>query len=221
MGSAADRYPEYEHLYTWMRQEVEGLTDEQLDWDDESQEWSKWSIRRQISHVAYAHFFQMVLAWGNLFFQDREKPQPFDPAGAAKYDRRLDEEKFWDMKDLLPILETDINITRGVLSRLSEDELHSITMDRKIPPEVTFSNGYETISGYMDRAARCHTVGMERDADDPTMWHLSAGYIFQHMIWETLVHLNTIQRLKKAQGLKPVVDVPKIGYLKDPWFSGE
>lgn len=221
MGSAAARYPEFAHLYDWLREEVEGLTEEQLDWDDQSQEWSKWSIRRQLSHIAYAYFFQMVMAWGKHFFKDRQKPQPFDPAGAAKYDRRLDEEVFWDLKDILPQVQNSINIAREILSRLDESDLFSITMDRSIPADATFANGYERIGAYMARAVRRHPVGLERDPNDPTLWHMKAVYIFQHMVWETLVHLNTIQRLKRAQGLPTRVRIPQVGYLQDPWFSGE
>jgi hypothetical protein len=204
---------------------VEGLTDAQLDWDDVSQEWAKWSIRRQVSHVAMAYYFQMLLAWGKHFFKDRQQPGAVDltelKAVRKKYDRVLDEEKFWELEDILPQVEFAINIAREILSRLDERDLESITAERIVPPDATFTTSNENMGDYFERASKCHPDGIERDTNDPTVWHTNAKYIFRHMIWETLTHLNTIQRLKKAQGLPARVAIPKVGYLTDPWFSGE
>jgi hypothetical protein len=48
-------WPDYQEFYGWLCQEVEGLTDQELDFDshDPTQEWRWWSIRRQVSHMAW------------------------------------------------------------------------------------------------------------------------------------------------------------------------
>lgn len=222
MATASTLYPEFADLFAWIVQEIDGLTDAQLDWDDQSQEWSKWSIRRQLSHLATAYYFQMLISWGDLFFKDREKPQPVDlKTMMTKYDRRLDEEQFWKLEDILPHVENGINIARGILDRLDESDLQTITMDRVVPPEASWPTSNDRICDLLEQTRKSHPTGIERDAADPNLWHMNAGYIFRHMVWETLTHLNTIQRLKKSQGLPVKVQIPKVGYLQDPFFSGE
>ena len=45
--------------------------------------------------------------------------------------------------------------------------------------------------------------------------------MIRQMYFECLLHLHTIQRLKRAQGLRAVVQIPREGYLLLPAFSGE
>ena len=59
---------DFENLREMFLTEIEGLTEKQMDWDDASEEWSLWSIRRQISHVALASFFWLSKAWGTLLW---------------------------------------------------------------------------------------------------------------------------------------------------------
>jgi len=45
---------------------------------------------------------------------------------------------------------------------------------------------------------------------------------FLHRYYEYLVHLHNVQRLKKAQGLEPAVEVPSEGYWALPgWDRSE
>ena len=48
-------WPDYQEFYRWLCQEVDGLTDAELDFDshDPAHEWMWWSIRRQVSHMAW------------------------------------------------------------------------------------------------------------------------------------------------------------------------
>ena len=51
---ASALFPEFETLYDLIAAEVEGLTDEQLDWTSVRWGWAEWSIRRQTSHIGVA-----------------------------------------------------------------------------------------------------------------------------------------------------------------------
>ncbi|GIX47769.1 MAG: hypothetical protein KatS3mg131_1980 [Candidatus Tectimicrobiota bacterium] len=45
---------------------------------------------------------------------------------------------------------------------------------------------------------------------------------FRHMYFEEVTHLYNIQRLKRAQGLSPVVAVPRVGYwVLEGWDRSE
>lgn len=66
-----DLFPEYSTLYDLIVSEVEGLTDEQLNFESERWEWSKWSkwsIRRQLRHMASVPVGWLVDHWGDTLF---------------------------------------------------------------------------------------------------------------------------------------------------------
>lgn len=60
-----DLFPEYSTLYDLIVSEVEGLTDEQLNF--ESERW-EWSIRRQLRHMASVPVGWLVDHWGDTLF---------------------------------------------------------------------------------------------------------------------------------------------------------
>ena len=61
---ASALFPEFETLYDLIAPEVEGLTEEQLDWTSDWWGWAEWSIRRQTSHMASLLYRWMVVALG-------------------------------------------------------------------------------------------------------------------------------------------------------------
>ena len=52
-SSGSELFPEYATLYDLIACEVEGLSDAQLDYTSERWEWNNWSIRTQLSHMAF------------------------------------------------------------------------------------------------------------------------------------------------------------------------
>ena len=65
-------FPEYATLYDLIAAEVEGLTDEQLDFESDRWEWSKWSTRQQLSHMAFLIYRWLIVRWGETLFPDGE-----------------------------------------------------------------------------------------------------------------------------------------------------
>src|ERR687891_1786592 len=86
-------FPQYElELYQMIAGEVEGLTDQQLDFESDRWEWSKWSIRRNLSHMASGDFRWLVARWGEeLFPEGPPEIKDLDNIVNSPYDRRLDE----------------------------------------------------------------------------------------------------------------------------------
>src|SRR2546423_10162227 len=68
-------WPDYQEFNRWLCQEVDGLTDAELDFDshDPAHEWMWWSIRRQVSHMA----------WDLLIVMYRRRPK-FLSSGGVK-----------------------------------------------------------------------------------------------------------------------------------------
>jgi hypothetical protein len=59
------------------------------------------------------------------------------------------------------------------------------------------------------------------DAQNPHHFHYTLEASLWMLYWEVLTHLYTIQRLKRAQGLPPRVEIPRVGYLTLPEYTGE
>ena len=50
-------FPQFEsELYRTAASEVAGLSEDQLDFESDKWGWSKWSIRRHLSHMASGNF---------------------------------------------------------------------------------------------------------------------------------------------------------------------
>ena len=51
---------------------------------------------------------------------------------------------------------------------------------------------------------------------------MTLEWTMRHIYFEETTHLYNIQRLKRAQGLSTVVDVPEVGYwVLDGWDRSE
>jgi len=60
------------------------------------------------------------------------------------------------------------------------------------------------------------------DAQDPQFIHYTLEGSLWMLYYEVLTHLYTIQRLKRAQGLPTLVEVPRVGYwMVDGWDRSE
>ena len=94
---ATDLFPQFgDQLYEMISSEVHGLTDEQLDFETDRWEWSKWSIRRNLSHMASGDMRWLWLRWGTeLFPGGLPAGLDIDAIIESPNDRRLDESRYW------------------------------------------------------------------------------------------------------------------------------
>ncbi|MFQ5692324.1 MAG: polymer-forming cytoskeletal protein [Nitrospinota bacterium] len=67
--------PDFDGLRRWLELELKGLSEEQLDFSAESPGWARWSIRRQVSHMANSVIMWLVGRWREVLWRDRE-PDP-------------------------------------------------------------------------------------------------------------------------------------------------
>jgi hypothetical protein len=190
--------------------EIEGLTDEQLDFESDNWEWSKWSIRRNLSHMASGDFRWLLVRWGEKLFP--EGLPPIDDLNSivnSPYDRRLDEAKYWAVKDIMSILSQGLKLSQSVLSRETVGSLQS----KEIPNPNTSLFG---------SPSSAHPRGVRRDPDNPDQVLITLEATFRHRYFEYTTHLYNIQRLKRAQGLATRVQVPFEGYWALPdWDRSE
>ena len=205
---AASLFPQFGgQLYEMITSEVLGLTDAQLDFESDRWEWSKWSIRRNLSHMASGDLRWLWVRWGHELFPDGLPNGPeIDAILVTNNDRRLDEGRFWALDDILGVLRRGMDFVCEVLSGETVGSMRS--------REIEIGGG-----GLFDDISRAGYSGIRTDADDLGKTHLTLEATFRHRYFEHITHLYNIQRLKRAQGLDPVVDIPMEGYLALPTWD--
>ena len=207
--------PTYRLLLDWLGPELAGLTDVQLDFDDQhpDREWMWWSIRRQVSHMAWDSLVFPRRRCASLLWPDGEIPAPIDwddhrLGPRAKWDRVLDEDLFWAVPDLVDKLQLGI----GWLTRVVEET----------PIEVLRTT-IESVHGTPFWAYVIQTLPRGAGLVDDPPAHIR--YTLEASLWmvfyELLTHIRSIQRLKVAQGLPTVSELPRVGYLRLPEYWGE
>ncbi|MYC07117.1 MAG: hypothetical protein F4X57_08105 [Chloroflexi bacterium] len=205
---AAALFPEYGTLYDLIAPEVEGLTDEQLDWTSDKWGWAEWSIRRQMSHMASLLYRWMAVRWADTLFPESDHGiEDVEGIAVSDNDRALDV-RYHDMDVILGILREGIEMAQAILSERTAGFLRSNTLVTEYNPERA-----------LVVSAHPHGITLDAEAGTETT---TLEATFRHMYFEETTHLYNIQRLKRAQGLPTVSEVPQVGYwMLDGWDRSE
>ena len=201
-------FPEFATLYDLITPEVEGLSAAHLDFESDCWEWSKWGIRIQLSHMAALIYRWLAVRWGETLFPDGEHGVEDLSVIADAADRGLDSSRRLEVDDIMTRLEEGINLARRVLDRRSVGFLRGHTLFRE-------GSGFPE----SDITLKAHKSGVTR-TEGGSVWTLEAT--MRHVYYEEITHLYNIQRLKRAQGLPTVVEVPRVGYwVVEGWDTSE
>ena len=205
---ASALFPEFDTLYDLISPEVEGLTDEQLDWTSDKWEWAHWSIRRQTSHMASLLYRWLVVRWVDTLYPDGDHGvEDVEGVAVSANDRALDV-SYHDMDEILGKLREGIELAQSVLAQRTAGFLRSNTLVTPYDVNRKFINSAHPHGITMDAGAGTETTTLEAT--------------FRHMYFEETTHLYNIQRLKRAQGIPTVVEVPRVGYwMLDGWDRSE
>lgn len=202
-------FPEYESLYDLIASEVAGLSDEELDFDSPRWEWAEWSIRRQLSHMSSLIYRWLIFRWGDTLFPGGDHGVEDVPSLAdSRFDRRIDEDRYWELAVVLRQLERGIDLALRVLRERSVAFLRSNTylMDWRAQWLLMIE---------------AHPTGVI-PSSEPGKALMTLEATMRHIYFEETTHLYNIQRLKRAQGLRTVVQVPRVGYWTlDGWDASE
>ena len=201
-------FPQFsDQLYQMISFEVQDLTDAQLDFESEQWEWSKWSIRRNLSHMASGDFRWFWTRWGEELFPDGlANSGEIEALLDSPYDRRLDESKFWALDDILGTLRKGLDFAWSVLSGETVGSMRSREIE----------SGDSELWSELRQA---NYTGIRLKPNHPGRIYISLEATFRHRYFEHITHLYNIQRLKRAQGLAPVADIPMEGYLALPTWD--
>lgn len=204
-------FPQFEsEIYRMVSNEVEGLTSEQLDFESDRWEWSKWSIRRNLSHMASGDVRWFWDRWGKILFpQGLPNGAELDALVASSFDRRLDENLYWEPGVLLEKLREGLKFSWAILSAETVGSIRSKELE-------------SGATGLWLQYPQLFP-GMVRQAPgDPSRILISLEATFYHRYFEYTTHLYNVQRLKRAQGLAARVEIPFEGYwAADGWDRSE
>ena len=182
------------------------MTDQQLDFESDRREWS---ILFQLSHMASLIYRWLIIRWGETLFPNGSHGVEDVEGLAEATDRRMDKEHYWELPVKMAKVEEGIDLAQRVLAERSVGFLRNTTVLRDDPGSAE--------AGLIRSA---HKTGVTLTADGGTIWTVEAT--MRHIYFEETTHLYNIQRLKRAQGLPTVVDVPKVGYWKvEGWDTSE
>ena len=205
----SELFPEYAALYDFIAREAEGLSDAQLDFTSDRWEWSGWSIRTQLSHMASLIYRWLLIRWGDTLFPEEDHGvQDIEGLAASAFERRMDEDRYGDFAVIMRKLRQGIDLAWRVLHERNVRFLRSYTYLQDQTPQWRLM-------------ARAHPTGFA-PAEQPGKATITLEATMRHIYFEETTHLYNIQRLKKAQGLTAVVDVPRVGYwVVDGWDISE
>ncbi len=202
-------FPEYGDLYNLISGEVDGLTARQLDFSSDRWAWAAWSIRTQLSHMAYAMYAWPLVRWGDVLFPNGEHGvEDVQGLVASGDDRRLDAQRYGELAVIMMQMQGAIDLIQRVLAQRSVGFLRSHTYPRDLVPHWRLM-------------AKAHPWGVTIDEiANQVVITLEAS--MRHVYFEVLTHLYNIQRIKRAQRLSTSVELSRVGYwILEGWDRSE
>ena len=207
---ATELFPEFNGVYELIASEIDGLSDEQLDFDSNRWEWSSWSIRRQVSHMASLIYRWLLVRWGNELFPDgNHGVTDVDGLAQSAFDRRMDENRYFEIPVIMDKLRESLELAQSVLASRSVGWMRAKSI--KASP-----------FGQWELMRQVHPTGVTIFEDGSNEMSISLEATFRHMYFEEITHLYNVQRLKRAQGLAAVATLPQVGYwMLEGWDRSE
>ena len=194
-------------IYDFIQAEILNLSINQLDFESKHWLWSRWSIRRNLSHVASGDFRWFYGRWGIEQLSDSLPYIPdIDDILNSDYDRRLDETRYWGIEIILGKVRQGLGISQSILNIESHSSL--------LTKEIILDNNQQ-----MTLFSSAHPRGFYIDKKDSKRVHVTLEATLRHRYFEYITHLHNIQRLKLAQGLTCVVELPHVGYWALPTWD--
>ncbi len=204
----------YRQIPTWALGELADFSEAQLDRTGE-EEWSRWSPRRQLSHMAY-----ITTRWFMVLYGTTRLPWPLvDMSQFGTFintredDRRFSSERYADIEWLhLRFSEAceaaALQVEKCTVEDLEENSLLFVFTDSSV-----VGASEERSVDLWNRCMRCHPDGFTIDPNHTHGFRVTPLATLRHVLWDDLIHLRSIRLHREAMGLPFVYpDAPVGGY---------
>ena len=206
-GSAL--FPEYATLFDLISTEVAGLSDAQLDFTSDRWEWSGWSIRTQLSHMASLIYRWLLVRWCDTLFPEGDHGVEDLPGVTdSGFDRRMDDDRYWELPAIMEQLKAGIDLAQRVLIERNVGFLRTNTYLQDQSPQWALM-------------IKAHPTGITPSVE-PGKGIMTLEATMRHIYFEEITHMYNVQRLKRAQGMPVTMVLPEVGYwVVDGWDRSE
>ena len=194
--------------------EVEGLSEAQLDRARPEKSWGQWSIRQQVSHMAFVNYRWFLGNWGPILFGDKP-PRDITLADTGGADRMMDPRRFHGLPGLLDALRDGCGLAWEILGGETLGSLREKVYSRRFASNQPWPSGDSPRAWLENTMLKAHPRGVWIDEKDSGLVHYDLECTFRHVLWEGHAHLRTIQAHKQEEGLPAAVPLdPRVGYLR-------
>ena len=204
----------YRRIPTWTMGELTDLSEAQLDRTG-TEEWARWSPRRQLSHMAY-----ITTRWFMVLYGATSLPWPVvDMSQFSTFidtrddDRRFSSDRYGDIEWLhlrfseaceeaavqVEKLQNEDSVNKSLLFVFSDSSVVGVSEERSVD--------------LWNRCMKCHPDGFTIDPEHKHGFRITTLATLRHVLWDDLIHLRSIRLHRKALGLPTVYpDAPVGGY---------
>ena len=209
---------EIAHVYrlipTWTKGELADLSESQLERTG-TQEWARWSPRRQLSHMAYitTRWFMVLYGATRLAWPAVDMSQFGTFINTRDDDRRFSSEKYGDIEWLHLRFSEACEAAAAQIEKRVEENLANKSLLFVFTESSVVGVSEERSVDLWNRCRECHPDGLTIDSDHAHGFRMTPSATLRHVLWDDLIHLRSIRLHREALGLPSVYpDAPVGGY---------
>lgn len=204
----------YRQIPTWTMGELAGLSETQLGRTG-TEEWARWSPRRQLSHMAYitTRWFMVLYGATRLPWPIVDMSQFGTFINTREDDRRFSSDRYEDIEWL--------NLRFAEACEAAANQVEKLANEDSVSKSLLFVFTELSVVGVSEersvdlwsRCMKCHPDGFTSDPEHEYGFRISPLATLRHVLWDDLIHLRSIRLHREALGLSPVYpDAPVGGY---------
>ena len=209
---------EIAHVYrlipTWTKGELADLSEAQLERTG-TQEWARWSPRRQLSHMAYitTRWFMVLYGATRLPWRAVDMSQFSTFINTRDDDRRFSSDRYGDIEWLHLRFFEACEAAAAQIEKREEENSAANSLLFVFTDSSVVGVSEERSVDLWNRCMKCHPDGFTIDSGYAHGFRVTPLAILRHVLWDDLIHLRSIRLHREALGLSPVYpDVPVGGY---------
>ena len=204
----------YRQIPAWTMGELAGLSEAQLDRTG-TEEWARWSPRRQLSHMAYitTRWFMVLYGATSLTWPSVDMSQFGTFINTREDDRRFSLGRYSDIEWLHLRFSEACDVAATQVVKLEHENSTKNELLFVFTESSVVGVSEERSVDLWNRCMKCHPDGFTLDAGYAHGFRMTPLATLRHVLWDDLIHLRSIRLHREALGLSPVYpDAPVGGY---------